>query len=534
MSELTSEQTGEQTGKPTGEPPDDSAAAARWLGLAGKIAVAALATGIFAVTAIAWGTKQWVDDKIRYVPALDPDSPSIVDKERQLGDENFLLVGSDSRAGASPADRVGDTKAVPGARSDTLMLAHIPADRSRVVVVSFPRDLEIDRPACPAWDPVSGAYLPTTNPARNFVKINSAYQSGGPLCTTKVVQQLTGLSINHYIGIDFNGFKSMVDAVDGVRVCVQRPVFDDILGPIVDAPGPVELTGDKALAFVRARHVRGDPTSDYGRIRRQQRFISALMREAMSNRVLLDPGRLEDFVDAFAANTVADNLGVDQLLTLAQSLHGLDAGRVTFVTVPTTGGANARGNEELRADDTAALFRAIIDGTPLPGERPAAPSADPPAANRDPKAQAGGAPPGPTVQPREIRLQVLNGTERSGLAGQAARDLKAAGFDIVKVDGASEQVTRTVIRYAKEREAHARTVAAAVPTAVLREDPTMGTAIELVLGTNFDGRVLVPLDGAPLDGAPPGRVPPPSGPPPAPPALPDDLATVNAADTACA
>jgi LCP family protein required for cell wall assembly len=482
---------------------------ARRLEVAAKAVVVTLAASVFIMIGIAWSAKQWVNDKIRQVPALDPNSSAIVDKDKQAGDENFLLVGSDTRAGANPRDNIGDADAVPGARSDTLMIAHIPADRSRVVAVSIPRDLEVNQPACEGWDPVSGNYNGQTTPAADRIKINSVYETGGPLCTTRVVQQLSGLSINHYIGIDFNGFKSMVDAVAGVQLCVAQPVRDDILGTIVDQPGQVTLSGDQALNFVRARHVRGDPTSDYGRIRRQQKFISALMREAMSNQVLLDPGKLNDFVNAFAANTFGDNLGVDQLLTLGQSLHSLDAGRVTFVTVPTTGEPNARGNEELRVEDTLALFRTIIDGTPLPGEKPAAPK---PAAGSPGPA---GSP--PAMRPQDVKVQVLNGTDRAGMAGQAARDLQAAGFNIVKVDNANERVAHTVIRYSSVREAYARSVAAAVPGAGLEVDPTMGTALELVLGSDFGGRI-TPADGAS----------PPSAP------LPEGLSTVNAADTACA
>jgi len=480
----------------------------RILEFAAKTVIVTVAVSVLVVAGFAWGTKQWVDDKIRHVPALDPDSPTIVDKGKQAGDENFLLVGSDTRAGASPLDNVGDAKAVPGARSDTLMIAHIPADRGRVVVVSFPRDLEVNRPACEGWDPTSGNYTGRTAPAVAHVKINSVYGAGGPLCITRVIQQLTGLSINHFIGIDFNGFKAMVDAVAGVRLCVARPIRDDILGTIVDHGGNVELNGDQALDFVRARHVRGDPTSDYGRIRRQQRFISALMREAMSNHVLLDPGKLNAFVNAFAANTFGDNLGVEQMLTLGQSLHGLDAGRVTFVTVPTTGEANARGNEELRATDTAALFRTIIDGTALPGEKPAPPT--PPAGSPGPAGTAA-----PAVRPHEVKVQVLNGTERPGLAGQAARDLQNAGFNIVQVDNATERATRTVVRYSPAREAHARALAVAVPGAMLEADPTLGTALELVLGSDFGSW---------------------AGPAPAdsPPQPPVGLSTVNAGDAACA
>lgn len=492
--------------------PDKRSPWGRRFEIAAKAAVLAVAASVFVMTGITWGAKQWVNEKIRQVTALDPNSLAIMDKDRQAGDENFLLVGSDTRAGIDAGVNAGNADAVPGARSDTLMIAHIPADRSRVVVVSIPRDLEVDQPACEGWDPVSGNYSGRTTQARSHIKINSVYETGGPLCTTKVVQQLSGLSINHYVGIDFNGFKAMVDAMSGVQLCVTRPVRDDILGTIIDQSGHVRLTGDQALNFVRARHVRGDPTSDYGRIRRQQKFISALMREAMSNQVLLDPGKLNNFVNAFAANTFGDNLGVDQMLTLGQSLHSLDAGRVTFVTVPTVGEPNPRGNEELRVEDTVALFRAIIDGTPLPGEKPT----EKPAQPNPPAGSPSPAGPPPATRPQDVKVQVLNGTSRGGLAGQVARDLQAAGFNVVKVDNANEQAAHTVIRYSSIREPHARAVAAAIPRATLEVDPTMGTALELVLGSDF-GKV-VPVGGAP----------------PPPPPLPEGLSTVNAADTACA
>src|SRR6185436_6473381 len=129
-------------------------------------------------------------------------------------------------------------------------------------------------------------YTGKTQPAAPNVKINTAYLVGGPKCVTKMVQQLTGVNINHFVGIDFNGFKEMVDAVEGVQVCVERPLKDTVLGPVVTQAGKsVTLTGNQALNFVRARHVIGDLTSDYGRIKRQQRFLSALLRKAMSNQV---------------------------------------------------------------------------------------------------------------------------------------------------------------------------------------------------------------------------------------------------------
>ena len=126
---------------------------------------------------------------------------------------------------------------------------------------------------------------------------------------------------------------------------------------------------------MRARHVQGDVTSDYGRIKRQQRFLSSLLRKAMSSEVLLDPGKLSDFVEAFSKSTFGDNIGIDQMVTLGQSLQGIEAGKVTFITVPTVGEANEHGNEDLRVDDTKSLFRAVREDTPLPGEKSGDPAA---------------------------------------------------------------------------------------------------------------------------------------------------------------
>ncbi len=178
------------------------------------------------------------------------------------------------------------------------------------------------------------------------------------------------MRMNHFVSIDFNGFKDMVDAVGGVTVTTDGPIIDAEMGTIATEAGPLRLDGNTALRYVRARKVQGDPTSDYGRMKRQQQFIGALLRKAMSNDVLTDPGKLTAFVNAFADATVGENVGVDQMLTLAQSMKGLNTGTITFLTVPTTGYANERGNEVLMREGMNMLFRALINDTPLPGEEP--------------------------------------------------------------------------------------------------------------------------------------------------------------------
>jgi LCP family protein required for cell wall assembly len=348
--------------------------------LVGRVVTAAVAALVFLLTGTAWVGTEILDARLREVAALDPDSTAVTDPDRQLGDQNYLIVGSDTRLGSQPGAGVGTPAAVGGARADVIMITHIPADHSRVVVVSIPRDVQISRPPCEEWNPRTGDYTGETVPGAEIAKINSAYAVGGPKCLTRVVQELSGLEINHFIAIGFQGFKDIVDAVGGVRVCVERALRDAELGVIIPEAGYTTISGSTALDFVRARKVYGDPTGDYGRIQRQQRFLSSLLRELLSTDVLLSPSTLRSVARAIISNTRTDNVDISTLLQLGHSVQGLEPSAVTFVTSPTTGTANRYGNEVLLREETEALFRAIIDGTPLPGtgaEREPGPTTSP-------------------------------------------------------------------------------------------------------------------------------------------------------------
>lgn len=480
--------------------------ARRWALLTGKATVTAVAAAVFLATAAGWIVTEYLDSRFREISALDPDS--VQDAPGQLGDENFLIVGSDTRVGAQAGDDVGTVDQVGGARADTIMIAHLPEDRSRAVVVSFPRDLDITRPPCALWDPVTGAYSPQIDPGGTGVKINTAYEVGGPRCLTRVVQQLSGLVVNHFLGVDFQGFKDLVDAVGGVQVCVEQPLEDAELGVILPQAGVATIAGDTALGFVRARNVEGDPTGDYGRIVRQQLFLSSLLRELLSAETVFSAGRLRAVTSAIAANTFGENVETRTLLRLAQSMQGLNAADVTFITVPTVGEANENGNEVLRDADTAALFDAIVDGTPLPGEAPAtsppAPAPPPPPAMPPPT--------GPALAPEDVVLRVLNASGVDGQAASAARALQGLGFGVLETGNADELVATTMIRYPLSRIAEARTLAAALPDAELVLDDSETGVVELLLGPDFDGTVTMAPDAA---------------------AVPEDLTTVNGTDSAC-
>lgn len=479
--------------------------------IAKAVAIAAVAT-ILVATGIGWSAKTWINSKFREVSSLDPNSSSIKDIGKQSGDRNFLLVGSDTRVGSSADDGVGSVEDEPGARADTTMIAHIPADRSRVLVVSFPRDLEVDLPACERWDPRTGEYTGEQTDPQENVKLNQAYAVGGPKCTTKLVQQISGLSVTNFLGIDFQGFKSMVNSVNGVNICTEKPIIDGKLGVLLPEAGPQTIDGTQALNYVRARDVEGDITADYGRMQRQQLFLSALLRKAMSGDVLLDPNKLGDFVNSVAANTFGENVSTDQLLDLGQSMQGLDANKVTFITVPTTGEANDRGNEELLETRSAELFRGIIEGAPLTEQQkpdtPRAASTQPSAAGTGGPALARPAP--PADEPKDVPIRVFNTTDRAGLAAQTQGKLEEVGFTVAGTGQADTPTKQTVIKHTAENAGAAQALAKSITGAKTVEDPSAGGELRLELGSDFNGKVFQ------------GKA-----------EIPDNLDTVNAGQDVC-
>ncbi|WP_040833259.1 LCP family protein [Nocardia brevicatena] len=493
----------------------------RRLRMAGRGVVAFLAALALLITGGAWSYLQATNNSFTQVSALDENTENVIDANAQLGDENYLLVGTDTRAGANGELGAGTIEDAEGARADTTMLVHIPENRQRVVVVSFPRDLDVTRPECARWDNEKPGYLDEIYPSAMGDKLNAVYALGGPKCLVSTIQKLTGSTINHFIGIDFAGFETMVDKIGGVEVCASRPVIDGVLGPILEEPGRHRISGPTALNYVRARHVYGEERSDYDRIARQQRFLASLLRGSLSSRVLFDPGKLNGFVSAFRNTTFVDKVTTDDLLTLGRSLQGLDAGAVTFLTIPTAG-TTSYGNEIPRESDIKAIFRAIRDDQPLPGEKP------PPAgANTAPAAP----PPAPeytAVDPGIVSLLVSNGSGITGAARTAATELGNAGFTIYNTDNYSEgNSPETKVRYSTGHEAEAATVASSIPGVTMEVDETLGGIVEVVLGTNYQGVVNEPTPvGDPIT-----EIPATSS---APAELPSDLEHVNAADDPCA
>lgn len=472
-----------------------------WL-IVGRVAVAVLALLVLVATGLEWIIKSRADSGIlsRSVQAILTDDTNISSATAippgSYPPENILLLGSDTRAGEANAEAGGtdDSTSDGVANSDTLMIAHISSDR-HVTVLSIPRDTMIDAPNCNAWDSATGRLSDETYEVETGEKwhINSAYSVGGPQCTVRAVQDLTGLKIDRMIGIDFAGFQNMVDALGGITVNVCRPVVDGELGTVVPTGGVQTIQGQQALSLVRARKVEGDTDSDLARIRRQQIVLSAILQQVTSAGTLLNPGKLDSFLQAFVENTFTDNVTIDDLVTLAQSMGNLDPSRVTFYTLPTVPSESNPGALDPDEDAAKAVFQALVNDQPLPGETaattpPTTPTAPAPSSDAD----ADGLATGTTVDPDSIQLTVVNVTGRSGVATQAMADLNDLGFDITDDDLESwpdDVQSGVTVEYDPTNLDAALTVAAAVPDATVIPVNGLGESVRLLLGEDYDGSV---------------------------------------------
>jgi LCP family protein required for cell wall assembly len=522
--------------------------------VAGRVAAALIAVSALALTGGAWQWQSSKNNLLNKVSALDLGSRDILDPNAQFGDENFLIVGVDSRFGENSDMGAGDTEDAGGSRSDTVMLVNIPANRKRVVAVSFPRDLAITPMQCKAWNPETGQYGPlydektgTYGPDEVYTetKLNSAYSVGGPKCLVKVIQKLSGLSVNRFMAVDFAGFSKMVDAIGGVEVCSTTPLEDYELGTVLPNAGRQIVDGHTALQYVRARQVTTETNGDYGRIKRQQLFLSSLLRSLISKEVFFSLSKLNNVVNMFIEDSYVDNIKTNDLVDLGQSIQGVNAGRITFVTVPTVGYADEYGNETPRTDDMRTLFDAIINDDPLPEEKnpdntpvpgtPESTTSATPDANPSTSSVAP-APPDQanaelvnavTTNPQDITVRVSNSTGEDGLAATAATELQSHGFNVTNPDDYPGPLNSTTVFFSPGNEQAAATVASAFTNPTIERVNGLGDVVRVVLGSDFYSVTPPSPSGSPV------QVHVVRDTSSAPTHLPEDLTVTNAADTTC-
>ena len=253
---------------------------------------------------------------------------------------NILVVGTDSRSGASGELGAGDADDVPGLRNDSTMVIHVSADRSRVQIVSIPRDTLVDIPACKHRDGTTSE--PTSDDMFNNAMVYGSNGGDDPediapgiACVKSTVEKLSGMSIDAFMVVDFAGFISMIDALGGVWFNIPEHIEDESAQLYIDA-GCWKLSGTHALAYMRSRKGQGDG-SDISRIGRQQQLISAMLRELQEKNYVTDPGALINFLQAaISAVNVSDNLGnaSSDASLLINVLQKVDRTNIQFVTMP--------------------------------------------------------------------------------------------------------------------------------------------------------------------------------------------------------
>ncbi|MFS2295149.1 MAG: LCP family protein, partial [Actinomadura sp.] len=322
--------------------------------------------------------------------------------EKLNGSLNILLIGSDSRRGSNA--RYGSE---PGQRSDTTILLHISPGGEEAIGISFPRDSMVQMPPCKRKDG-------TTVPAR-FGMINMAFSNGGPACTWRTIESLTDIHIDHYVEVDFAGFKRVVDALGGVEICVPRRI-DDPKAELRLRAGRQVVRGEQALGYVRTRYGLGDG-SDLDRIKRQQAFMASVVKKATDKGMLTDPGRTYDFLSAVTKAIKADDgLTLSVMQKLAGGLRGMSAGKVRFVTVPVEPYPQDPYRVQFNRALAEPLFKAVREDNKLPEPEP-----------KPVPVQHGVQP----VPPAQVRVGVYNGSGTAGLGQRTADQLAERGFPIV-------------------------------------------------------------------------------------------------------
>jgi LCP family protein required for cell wall assembly len=405
-------------------------AARPWVLLLAGVAAIALSTGAV------WGANL-VLELSRHPTVAGVEEELAPQSDFAAAPQNVLILGSDTRAGLSPEEQAqfGSEETVGGERSDTIILMHFDPRREKAVVVHFPRDLQVDIPG------------------RGTDKINAAYEYGGPRLVIRTVRAYTGLPIHNYVEVDLAGFQEIVDLVGGVRLCVDRPLHDELAGLDIDRKGCHTLDGDQALAFVRARNIEGDTIPDFSRIARQQQFMRAMLNRLVSARTLLDSDLIADALQNVRTD---ERLEGADLIYLGSKLRELaeddpsGARSLDFRVVPgttqTIGGVAYVVPDQTEADE---LFRRLAEGRPL-------------GTIGQSLALTG---PSPAV----IDVRVL-AAETSTDADEADGLLRRAGFSVLDPGVAPAGSTDTEILFAPGAAAKAGVVSGYLPPGLLRRE----------------------------------------------------------------
>jgi len=296
--------------------------------LGGWQLVTSLALGVVAVLVVSMGTVLGLTVQnlqsslitVELPGSPDPILPTIGEIE---GGFNVLVVGSDTRVGQGDQFEFVDSEL-----NDVNLLVHVSENHDRAVVISFPRDLLLDIPACPQEDG-------TESPATQMQPLNTTMGIGGLPCVALTLEELTGLEIGYAGLMTFTGVAQLSTAVGGVEVCVSAPLVDPWSGVNLPEAGYHTLEGGQALAFLRTRKGVGDG-SDLSRISSQQVYMAALVRTLQEDGVLDDIGKLYGIAQTAAQTMVLSTslASVDVMVAMARALRGIPNDNIVFIQYP--------------------------------------------------------------------------------------------------------------------------------------------------------------------------------------------------------
>ncbi|CAM3634569.1 LCP family protein [Nocardiopsis rhodophaea] len=387
------------------------------------------------------------------------DRPSKVE-----GVVNIMIIGSDKRDGANA--EYGEAE---GERPDTLAIAHISPEKKSATIVNLPRDSIVQLPACKK----TGDY-PGSEPQQGM--INSAMSYGGVSCQWDTVEKATNIRIDHFVSLDFTGFKGMVDALGGVDMCIPHPIHDPKAGNLELDAGEQTLTGEEALGYVRSRKGQGDG-SDLMRIDRQQDFMAAMAQKVMSGDTLKSPSNLYSFLNEVTSSITSDDeLTVDTMADIAIAMREVDLKDVNFVTVPNHPWEQNKNRVAWDEPDAQQLFQAIATdeyGGDDDKDKQDDDSGD------DAK----------DVDPGDVSVEVLNGIGTANLANQVSGILTERGFGVSGTGNPQGMVPEaSTVYYGPDGKAAAELLAQELTNATLAEDPSLsGNSVRLVMSGDWRG-----------------------------------------------
>lgn len=357
--------------------------------------------------------------KFGRLPRVNIESGVLAETEAPGEPQNYLVVGTDDAARLDPSDPVTNGRDELGVLSDTIMVLRVDPAQQHAQLLSLPRDL---------WVPISGG---------GESRINAALSVGGPEALINTIQDYFGIEINHYLQMDFYGFKELVSAVDGIPIYFEHPVRDHKTGLNVPTAGCITLSPDQALAYARSRAFEyqdetgwhTDGTGDLGRISRQQDFIRRAIQRAVVKGIR-NPVTLNQLVNVGIGNvTVDDTLTAQDIFGLGKRFRTFEPSELETHTLDVVDDV-INGAQVLRLadtdDNTATLniFRGVGTGD---GDDPAS-----------------------------VQMEVLNGSGTSGQAGTVAEDLGGVGFTVIGTGDAERfDFPTTVVRYTPGNEAAA-------------------------------------------------------------------------------